>query len=240
MSLLSSVGAALGGDLGEPKPAQIKPKEGLSEKFDRPLTFQYFPETINDTKGAEYASNSMPGSSHPIKTWVAGTDRVISFQAVFTQDKNPQEVNAVSVLTGGFELSMGGATKHTVEVEKQLAILRSYILPYYKNGIAYPPPTLQLVIPGSKLVSAGKVDVEDSLLVLLTQCDITYESFHRNGAMRIATVALSFVETVQSGDNWGYQDRESYLRASKVIAEEGTVDQYFKNPVPRGRSLATI
>ena len=214
MSLLSSVGQIFGGDLGEPVVAKVMPFEDDGLGPSKELIFQYFPETISDTKSAEYASNTMPGGSHPIRSWIAGGDRLLSFAAVFTRDKNPEENTDIgSILSGGFELTLTGDTKHTVDIEKRLNIARSYLLPRYTQGVAHAPLLAQVLLPNSGIISGGILNVKNSFIGVMLQCDIVYEAFHRNGAMRHVVVNMSFAESVQTGEEWGYTDRDEYLNA---------------------------
>ena len=54
------------------------------------LAFQYFPETINDSKRINYTEKDIPGGSLPIYNWVNSGARVISFTAIFTSDVDLQ------------------------------------------------------------------------------------------------------------------------------------------------------
>lgn len=48
--------------------------------------FQYFPETIADTKQVGYQPKEIPGGSLPLYQWSNSGERTISFTAVFTTD----------------------------------------------------------------------------------------------------------------------------------------------------------
>lgn len=45
-------------------------------------SFQYYPETISDSRGVSYSSRDVLGGSHPIYQWTHGSERTISFSAV--------------------------------------------------------------------------------------------------------------------------------------------------------------
>lgn len=203
MGLISSVARMFNGE--QPVKAKLIAYTSAPGEAVPDIEFQYFPDQIHDTKGAEYSSNSMPGSSHPIKQFISGSDRIISFTSIFTQDKNPKKG---SLFEGNAEWSATADERHTVKIEEIIPQLRNYVLPLYDNGIMYPPCLCQLVLPGSGLVSSDKTKVKDSIIAVMTQCDITYDAFFRHGAMRIVTVAMSFTETIQVGNNWGYQSRD--------------------------------
>lgn len=49
--------------------------------------FQYFPETLSDSKASNYQPKVIPGLSHPLYQWTSGGAREISFEAVFTRDR---------------------------------------------------------------------------------------------------------------------------------------------------------
>jgi hypothetical protein len=51
-------------------------------------TFQYFPATIQDSKATNYQTKVIPGLSHPLYQWTSSGARTISFQAIFTRDRN--------------------------------------------------------------------------------------------------------------------------------------------------------
>ena len=174
--------------------------------------FQYFPETITDNKSPEWIRKNMPGGSHPILSFLNGGERIISFAAVFTQDENPEPIGALaSILTGSFEIGLsdlfgGGAErKDTADISAALAFLRKFTYPNYKESVAQAPPFAIIYLPNSGII--GQSVFVDSIVGAMVQCDVTYEKFHRNGAPRICVVNLSFVETVQIGENWSFVGR---------------------------------
>jgi hypothetical protein len=65
------------------------------DENDRPLVsggfpqwrkFQYYPESIADTKQVSYQPKEVPGGSLPLYQWTGSGERTISFTAVFTTD----------------------------------------------------------------------------------------------------------------------------------------------------------
>jgi len=65
------------------------------DEEDRPLVegnsvqwrkFQYYPESIADTKQVSYQPKEVPGGSLPLYQWTGSGERTISFTAVFTTD----------------------------------------------------------------------------------------------------------------------------------------------------------
>lgn len=55
---------------------------------DLTRVFQYFPESISDTRGINYTTKIIPGLSHPLYQWTSGGVREISFTAIFTRDRS--------------------------------------------------------------------------------------------------------------------------------------------------------
>lgn len=213
MSALSSIASALGiSDTAEPVTMGISEFDlTASEEVDGTLqAFQYFPETINDTKAPEYARRPVPGGSHPIVQFIHGGERVISFTAMFTQAKSPEDVGFLTaLLNGDFNLSLNDDTKHNNQggIPAAIAWLRSFTYPeYLDTGAAKPPPAAVIYLPNSGIVGSG--EYLDSLVGVMTECNVIYEAFHRNGAPRLAAVSLSFVEIVQTSPAWRFMGRD--------------------------------
>lgn len=226
MSSISSLAAIAGiKGVSEPVTAALS---GLDEKTGAEISgsivgFQYFPETINDSKGAEYAKRRVPGGSHPIMSFVDGGERVINFPAVFTQEMTPEKKTLGSLLTGGFSLDLKAALgkkqdKSTVDIAAAIAWLRQYTYPQYKNNVSKAPNKVILYLPNSGIV--GVDGYVDSVVAVMTQCDVTYEVFHRNGAPRLVVVQLSFTETVQNGPHWKFMGAKGLSDAAKGYKRE--------------------
>lgn len=118
-------------------------------------------------------------------------------------------------------------TDEEVDISAACAWLRSKTYPTYsKQGVAYAPPKMYLQIENSGILSGvggtnvannlskgpyNSGDMPDTLPVVMTSCNITYDAFFRNGSMRIVTVQLEFVEIVQIGtQNWSFVDRSYF------------------------------
>lgn len=144
----------------------------------------FWPETIADTKGAEWASKPIPGGSHPLYQWIQGTERVISFTIILSRDS--QDVDPTQERDD----------VHNVDVAAAIAWLRSMEYPRYEQGggSVRPPPLVSLVFPGSEI--SGVIGVHE-LLCIMTQCDVEYQKFFNDGTPRHATVQVSFAEVVQ-------------------------------------------
>jgi len=235
MSAISSLASVVKMAFGsEPVYATIVPlKDDGTQDDDYERGFQYFPETITSTRGANWVAKPVPGGSHPLYQFINGTDHAISFPAIFTADEKPFEASiggVLDALSGGFSVSsavggmFGKVKKHTADVGAAVGWLRSFTYPDYKGktGEAKPPPVLRLYLPNSGI--NGKVGnnvVKDSIDVIMTQCDVTYEAFYRSGHPRIVVVQLSFFETVQVGSNWGFVSRTAFDKGSNWASSYG-------------------
>jgi len=197
--------------------------------YDTARAFQYYPETIDDSRGVEYITKNAIGGSHPLYQWLHGNARVISFSATFTSDEQPPEDITFSAVAQNDRtnrtatidrfrdnrtstlntIKAGTGNRFNVDVAAAVAWLRSKTYPTYKNRLAKPPPQLILYLPNSGVTSGVFGSFLDSVSCLMLQCDVTYESFFRGGQPRIVTVSLSFAESIQIGSNWGYVDRTS-------------------------------
>lgn len=219
MSAISSVASMLGvSETSAPVTAGIgalDQKTGV-EKSGSLQAFQYFPETVSDSKSPEWSRRTVPGGSHPLMSFVHGGERSITFPAIFTQEDNPEPIGLISgLLTGSFSLSASSLLgkkerKDTVDIAAAIAYLRQFTYPKYVNDLANPPPFVVVYLPNSGIVSA--MGGGSSFVGAMTQCDVTYEAFHRNGSPRIATVQLGFVEVVQVGPNWRFSGSESFQK----------------------------
>jgi len=163
------------------------------------LTFQYWPQTLQDDYQVEYAEHQIPGGSHPLYQWVGGRGRTLTFQAVFTAEINQTRIEQ-GVPSQPFFLTP--SARFTVNVNAALDKLRAWMRPLYgkggRLGLTKPPPILKLVFPKTSLVGGGGTSVGDGINVILRSAPITIEAWFANGEPRIATVDLQFSEIVQS------------------------------------------
>jgi hypothetical protein len=221
-SLASLVNMFAGAD---PVKAQLIPlDENGEEREVLQRAFQYFPENISDSKTANYASKNIPGASHPLYQFINGGDRTISFTAIFTSDEDPSPPGLLAALQGGIDISVSNIAaatglrqkKHVTNVDSAVIWLRSFLYPRYTSdfqplGTVAPPPVVRLYLPNSNIhgTTRNGALMLDSIDCIMTQCDVVYESFYRNGTQRITTVSLTFYETIQTGaDNWQYANGE--------------------------------
>lgn len=176
------------------------------------LRFQYFPETLNDTKQVNWQRREIPGASLPVYQWISSGERLISFQAYFSTD-----VNLGTDATEGTQLmdrlANVGQQNRNIDIRSAHAWLRRFTLPRYSltsdvgTLIAQAPHKLILALPGSGIgIAGGGVDVAgsngagpDGVLAVMLQCDIAWEAFFPNGLPRFTVVQLSFGQIAQRG-----------------------------------------
>ena len=178
------------------------------------VAFQYFPERISDSRAPNYAQKEIPGGSHPLYQFVSGGERVLSFDAVFANDRSGD--GGMGGLIGGVLGFLGGAKasndgginnnnrKDVVDIAAAIDTLRSFTYPTYEASVSKPPPLIEFYLPGSGITAAD--GNKDSIIGILGRCDVAYEAFHRNGVPRIAVVSLEIREVVQTEKNWKFTD----------------------------------
>lgn len=156
-----------------------------SESF----VFQYWPESLSDSKSVEYAEKMVPGASHPLYQFVRGGARSLGFSAIFTKD-----VNTDNPLDPAPQNDT-----YTRDINAAVWALRRFIYPSYGEGDlkAFPPEFLTLKLPGTALGGFNSSGPVDSLTCIMSRCDVEYRAWFPDGTPRFATVDLEFWETVQ-------------------------------------------
>lgn len=177
--------------------------EELSEVDDSNFSifsFQYFPETLSDSKTVNYNSVEIPGGSLPIYQWQNSGERTISFTAVFTSDIDPT-LDAAAME----ELRSMGELRRNVDIRTAVLWLRRFMLPIYGAASAtgvplvYAPRKAYLTIPNSGIGLWGGSPLADSVLVKMDTCDVEVAASFPSGAPRVATVTLGFSQLAQHG-----------------------------------------
>jgi len=196
------------------------------------IAFQYWPESLQDSRGSEWNPKNIPGGSHPIYQWTHGGERRLSFTSVFMTDTAPsneiieivalaassplapqrspyEDLDNLGLLSG---IEMG---KRDVDLRSVVAWLRWFTYPHYGTGDdlrAYEPAKCLLVMPQTKLGYDGT----DYVVCVMTQCDVTYEAWFPTGFPRIIEVSLEFAEVVQEGARVAFHDRANMAYASTI------------------------
>ena len=178
----------------------------------RSMRLQYWPDSISDSKGVNFSPKDIPGGSLPVYQWISSGERTIGFTTVFTSDIDP-----VALIRDTEDpirtLRSEGALQDNVDIRSAITWLRRFTLPSYGKStgtlgdvIVRAPRKLLLSMKNSGIgLYGGAVQsglgplggTADSIVCLMTQCEVTFEAFFPSGAPRIASVSLAFAQTPQ-------------------------------------------
>jgi len=209
---------------GRPVAANTDTSDAASagRQRDPTFAFQYFPETVSDSKAVNYQSKEIPGGSLPLHQWISGGERTLSFTAIFTTDVDLDSASSPGGLGTGngsdiqARLKAAGVERRNIDIRAAVGLLRRFMYPSYLGSVAtegqltVAPPMLRLVLTNSGLGIAGaSASAIDSVRCFMTQCDVNWEAWFPSGPPRIATVQLSFLETAQFGGYIEFPDRRN-------------------------------
>lgn len=175
------------------------------------IAFQYWPESVQDTRATGWQSKPVPGGSHPVREWPNGGERQISFVVPFSTDSAPPFDSAIDET--GVDLA-----NHDLDIRVAISWLRWFTYPHYgEDGAqaAHAPPKALLVMPNMKLSHTGA----DWVLVTVDQCDVTYMECFEDGTPKLAEVSLTFFESVVSGEQARFHDRSNMLPVAEISAQ---------------------
>lgn len=196
--------------------------------------FQFWPESLADTKAVEYAKKTVLGSSHPLYQFIHGGERSLQFTAVFSRDMAP----AAQVINDG----RGQTSTPTVQIDKNnvdinaaVWALRRFLYPSYGTSDlkAFPPEILKLQMDNTAIGGYTPNGAVDIMNCIMQTCNVTYHAWFPSGVPRYATVDLEFLETIQSAEpaDLRYVDRLSFSEAwSKYTQRQGAL---AKTPIPQ-------
>lgn len=204
---------------------------GLDPETDSPTTgieFQYFPDSVSDSKSINHVPREPPGASLPIYQWVSSGERTISFTVVFTCDtdllSSAGDIGLTPVLRLGdvreeedvdrgaiartardrtAQIIAAGYGSYVPDIRATLAWLRSFTIPSYGSKGDFrttPPGKLLLTMENSGIGLLGGdsgLTGDDTILCIMIDCGITFESFFPSGLPRVVTVSLSFAQIGQ-------------------------------------------
>jgi len=179
-----------------------------TDDLEEDFIFQYFPESISDTKQINHQQKEIPGASLPLIQWVGSGERLISFTAYFASDIDYLAQGDSKADEIRQRVKSEGLLRRNVDVRTALSLLRQFMLPTYGTAgglgvpVTFAPRKVRLFIPGSGIGVSGGVYGDslvtpDSIFAVMTQCDITYVAFFPTGFPRIATVDLAFSQIAQ-------------------------------------------
>ena len=226
MSIISELNKAIWPGRPNPVNAWL-----YNSTFTEKKAFQFFPETISDSRSVSLQEKYGIGSSHPIYQWISGSAREISFDAIFTSDDSKDGVtekeNTLDVIRkvvknpafALFNNSPSLDTKYNQDISAAISWLRSFTYPIYNSsGRVSAPGVCGLWFEGSGIKSYALSSNSEIIPCLMTRCDVNYDAFFNNGTIRVATVSLTFVETIQVGQNWKYVNGQNFLDHAKGYA----------------------
>lgn len=170
--------------------------------FEDVTVFQYWPSQLQDSHPPNYASKQIPGGSHPLKQWIGGDDRTISFEAVFTRELKDDTLARAAGAP---------SARYTVDLAAARSRIERFKQPHYRRGaqtgIIEAPERLVLYLPRMQL--GGNVD---QILCYMTGADFTYEKCYSDGTPRIMAVSFTFTESVQFSRGSGIASQGSAIR----------------------------
>lgn len=178
----------------------------IDEDLGGSKMLQYFPDSIEDNKSANWQSRDIPGAPLPMYQWVSGGERTFSFTATFTRDMS------------GIIGTDTDEDKYNVDIDAAIAWLRLLSWNDYEDlgetGIvATAPPVLWVhaagkdssdINAGTKLgyntkASGNFGSGSSGVYCLLMETGVTRNNWFQDGTVRMATVSLQFAETMQIG-----------------------------------------
>ncbi len=196
------------------------------------IQFQYWPESLSDSKDSAWEERRIPGLSHPLYHWAQGGARSLSFTAIFARDNDPAEIDE-----GSFSTLVGGGADHHLnyDIEAAIAWLRSFQLPTYTDDLEpLPPPKLILVFQGMTLGLDGDVGA----LCHLASCEVTSQNWFPSGYLRYVECAVSFMEMIQKDMRILTKSRRALVKASqfnkKLPSPENTIVSFTRISSPGG------
>jgi len=144
---------------------------------NKPLFFQFFPETITDDRQVDFNEQTLPFLTNPIPTFVSASPRTVAFSLQFAQE--------LWIPSGSGDKNQMQWTKHNFNVGLAVQAIRS--LAYPLSGIV--PQPLLLTLPGTQIGIDG-----DSIYCLLKGYSTSYDAFFPDGQPRIASMSLTLQE----------------------------------------------
>jgi len=210
--------------------------------------FQYYPETISDTKAVNYQQKEIFGGSLPLYQFITGGERLISFTVTFTCDVDLLNAVDQSASTELYQrLKNAGQERRNVDIRSAIMWLRGYMLPSYQDTsiqaqindttggtqLTLAPRKLVLSMPGTGIGYAGGDDRlagADSVVCIMTQCDVTYEALFPSGLPRAATVQLAFAQIAQVKGAIQFPERSKFFDSVRKGGEPGRFFGYSFPP----------
>jgi len=181
----------------------------IDESLGGARMLQYFPESVETSRSANWQSKEIPGAPLPLYQWVSGGERTFSMEAVFTRDMSGKIGEDVE------------EDKYNVDIDAAIAWLNvlswnDYIEMGDAGPTAVAPPILFLHAEGTKLgynsVASGALGANpEGVYCILTEVGEARDNWFNDGTVRKATVSLSFAEVMQVGQGIYPYGRSNFL-----------------------------
>lgn len=211
MAGLVSLASASIQSLGEKRTAlrliDLDPDRNDAERPDRVFIFQYWPEQITDSKEINYQNKEIPGGSLSLLQWVASGQRTLAFTAIFTCDVDLLEMDGSPSVKRG-ALAQVGENDRNVDIRSAVTWLRRFMVPTYRSGasangvgLTIPPRKLLFHAPGTGIGmwggDPGGIVAPDTVVCVMTQCEVTVEAWFPSGLPRYASVQITLSQIAQ-------------------------------------------
>lgn len=179
------------------------------------LRFQYFPDSISDSKAVNWSPKDIPGGSLPLYQWVSSGERSVAFTAVFTTDVDFSDEAARANQTASptasqirDNLKSSGELGRNQDIRTAVIWLRRFMMPRYGDlqqtggQLTSAPRKLQLHMPGTGIGWAGggnstNHSQQHFITAIMTACEVEWVAFFPSGFPRVATVSLAFAQIPQ-------------------------------------------
>jgi len=212
LSLAASIAAAiLEGPEGMPSAdLEIMGVNSKNEEILRPVRFQYWPETVQVSSDSGWNPREVPGSSHKLKQWGGSSGLGISFEVSVGRDMmDPDDRVGTRKL---FDFAINPYEASHIQDNYPVEAFYRYMIAYTQPGrtkgaggsqIMTPPPIAILSMPGLALAPNGG----DVFWATINNVELTVQACWPNGRPRLASIALSMDQMVQSSDGVFWADQ---------------------------------
>lgn len=150
------------------------------------VPFMFNPNTISDAKGITWASQGIPGVSHPVEQFASGGRRVITFELYLDGDRGRRYRRVTNANRTG--------KGDSIDVADEIAFYRSLVYP--KSQAA---SNVSDVAPYTVLLTFGVMF--QSVPCLVNKADPTITYFKPDLSPLRATISMELIEQVDSGQS---------------------------------------
>lgn len=168
---------------------------------------QYWPQTIDTSRSANWQDKDVPGAPIPLNQWVSGGSNTLTFTATFSRDMDGK-IGDQGI--GDFESAEIVEDKFNVDVEAAIAWLNMLSTNSYERigdgTVAVAPPVLWIYLVNVNLgvnisASSALSSKAGGFYCTLRDVGVSRMNWFQSGRTKYANVSLSFTETMQIGGN---------------------------------------